>query len=83
MTDANQTSHFPNQYEIDAYDAQWKMKQAAQRAHKIVYKLSQTFKGLHKWLGDEGQLHQAIHEILAVDTPFAKPKDAVREEPNA
>lgn len=46
------------------------LKRRACIAHAICYELSKRHPEIAE-LGDDGELHCAIHDILAVDTPTA------------
>lgn len=50
----------------------WEMKQRACRAHELCNALRLAFPEIPE-LGDDGTLHEAIHDILRVDTPTAAP----------
>jgi hypothetical protein len=56
----------------DEANAQWRMKQAAQRAHALCNQLRLDRPEIAE-LSDTGSLHEAIHDILRVDTPQATP----------
>lgn len=50
----------------------WEMKQRACRAHALCNELRLAHPEIPE-LGDDGVLHEAIHDILRVDTPTAAP----------
>jgi hypothetical protein len=56
---------------LSAYKTQWQLKQAAQRAHDICNQLRILHPDIES-LGDDGELHCAIHSILSIDTPNAR-----------
>jgi len=53
-------------------NALWEMKQRAQRAHQVCNDLRLAYPEITE-LGDDGVLHDAIHDILRVNTPGAAP----------
>lgn len=57
----------------------WEMKQRACRAHALCNELRLAHPEIPE-LGDDGVLHEAIHDILRVDTPTAAPAQAARVE---
>ncbi len=52
----------------DAITAMSAMKDAAMRAHRICYETMLRYPDVPE-LGDDGELHKAIHAIVGVDTP--------------
>lgn len=55
----------------------WEMKQRACRAHALCNELRLAHPEIPE-LGDDGVLHEAIHDILRVDTPTAAPAQAAQ-----
>jgi hypothetical protein len=46
------------------------MKERAQKLHKMVYALGRKYPHVHEF-DDDGELHDAIHDLLRVHTPTA------------